>query len=91
MPTLKVLDWDADDTGHKLQFVAAPTIQVPSLPRNTEDQTTWRAQWSSAFTVKHRHVINTAKDLAEQLATLCRSICDEATRILDIENDEGRI
>ncbi len=79
MPTLKVLDWDADDTGHKLQFVATQLSKCLRWPKNTKDQNSWRAQWSSAFTVKHRHAISTAKDLAEQLATLCRASATKPT------------
>lgn len=89
MPTLKVLDWDADDTGHKLQFVATQLSTFLRWPDKPDDDMAWRAQWAAAFTVKHRHVITTSKELAEQLATLCRNICDEATRILEIENDNG--
>ena len=90
-PTLKVLDWDEDDTGNKLQYVDGQLRSHLRWPDNQEDADAWRNQWSTAFKLRSRQVIKTAKELASALAVLCRGICDETKKILDIETDNGPI
>ena len=89
LPTLKVLGWDSLDTPLHLDSVAKalradlawPTVDV------TVDE--WRHTWSSAFTLKHKEVITTSRDLSIRLAQLARSIRQRILVILELENDKG--
>jgi hypothetical protein len=91
IPTLKVLDWDEDDTGMKLQHVDQQLRRHLCWPKDESDIDAWRTQWSAAFTLRHRHVIRTAKELAASLAELCGEIWKEMTKTLDVETDEGPV
>ncbi len=88
---MKVLDWDEDDTGMKLQHVDQQLRNHLCWPKDENDLDAWRNQWSAAFKTRHRHVIKTAKELATSLAMLCRDICDETKKIMEIESDKGTI
>ncbi len=91
IPTLKVLDWDEDDTGNKLQYVDQQLRSCLRWPEDQKDADAWRSQWSAAFKLRPRQVIKTAKELAAALAVLCRDICDETNKILEIETENGPI
>ena len=49
----------------------------------------WRSRWRSAFTLSHREVIATAKDLSIRLAELARAIRDRINAALAIETERG--
>ena len=91
IPTLKVLDWDEDDTGNKLQYVDQQLRSRLRWPEDQKNADAWRSQWSAAFKLRPRQVIKTAKELATALAVLCRDICDETNKILEIETENGPI
>ncbi|WP_442485605.1 type ISP restriction/modification enzyme [Aeoliella sp. SH292] len=91
IPTLKVLDWDGDDTDSKLQHVSHQLTTHLRWPASGTDSDTWRKQWSSAFTLRHRQVIRTAQELAIQLAHLCRNIYTELNKVMGIETEHGPI
>jgi len=91
IPTLKVLDWDEDDTGNKLQYVDQQLRSHLRWPEDQQDVDAWRTQWSAAFKLRPRQVIKTAKELATAMAVLCRDICDETNKILEIETENGPI
>ena len=89
LPVLKVLSWGEtqtdltlDDLDHKLRS----NLTWPNDPENADR---WRNQWSDAFTRRHGHVIKTSKDLAAELAVLAKAIYTEATKILDVETEDG--
>src|ERR1039458_2114664 len=63
LPTLKVLGWDNRDTALHLDDVADTLQQKLSWPEDDKNAKLWREQWSSAFTLRHREVITTAKEL----------------------------
>ena len=49
----------------------------------------WRSRCRSAFTLSHREVIATAKDLSIRLAELARAIRDRINAALAIETEKG--
>ncbi|MBH2009035.1 MAG: hypothetical protein I8H71_04960 [Xanthomonadaceae bacterium] len=89
LPTLKVLGWDNLDTPLHLDLVAAKLAECLSWPDDEEDINGWRETWQSAFSLRHRETITTAKDLAIRLAALARAIRDRISTALAIENDRG--
>jgi len=89
LPTLKVLGWDNSDTALHLDQVADALTHQLAWPAQGTSPDAWRTQWRSAFTVEHREVINTSKELAESLANLAGNIRDRIKTTLKIENDKG--
>jgi len=89
LPTLKVLGWDNSDTPLHLDLVASKLAECLSWPDDEDDIDGWRETWQSAFTLRHRQTINTAKDLSIRLAELARAIRDRITTALAIETDKG--
>lgn len=89
LPTLKVLGWDNRDTVLHLDDVAALLHQRLVWPENEQDAKRWRELWRSAFTLRHREVITTSKDLAVRLAELARAIRDRIQTVLAIETEKG--
>jgi hypothetical protein len=91
LPTLKVLGWDNLDTHLHLNLVAAKLVECLSWPEDERDIEGWRDTWQSAFSLRHREAITTAKDLAIRLAALARAIRDRISTALAIENDRGSL
>ena len=89
LPTLKVLGWDNLDTPLHLDLVAAKLAECLSWPEDERDIDGWRDTWQSAFSLRHREVITTAKDLAIRLAALARAIRNRISTALAIENERG--
>ncbi|HLA26903.1 MAG TPA: hypothetical protein VJZ49_03295, partial [Syntrophales bacterium] len=58
-------------------------------PEDEKDLDGWREKWSSAFTLRHRQVITTSKDLAVRLADLARRIRRRAGQVLAVETERG--
>jgi hypothetical protein len=89
LPTLKVLGWDGNDTGLKLDHVAAQLttkLRWPE-PKDVAEIENWRSNWASAFTLRHRQVITTSKQLAEALAVLARATYNKMREALAYEAD----
>ena len=91
IPTLKVLGWDELDTQLNLQHVDHLLHERLRWPGNPGDLVAWRKQWSAAFVLRHRQVINTAKELAERLATVAQSIRQKVSQVLGIETERGAL
>lgn len=89
LPTLKVLGWDNLDTALHLDEVADKLTRILSWPANERDVATWRTSWRSAFTLRHREVIATSRDLSIRLAELALAIRDRIRAGLKIETDRG--
>ena len=89
LPTLKVLNWDNQDTVLHLDDVARKLTEHLSWPDDEDDTGAWREQWRAAFRLRHGEVIDTSKALSERLAELARAIRDRARRALDIESESG--
>ena len=89
LPTLKVLGWDNLDTALHLDAVAKELTQDLAWPKDEENTDAWRERWRAAFTLRHREVIDTSKDLAIRLAELARAIRDRIKTALAIETDRG--
>jgi hypothetical protein len=89
LPTLKVLGWDNLDTPLHLDYVADELVGKLFWPNDPDDLEEWRKTWRSAFTLRHREVINTSKDLAVRLAELARTIRDRIKTVLAIETANG--
>jgi SOS-response transcriptional repressor LexA len=90
LPTLKVLDWNELDTESHLDDIALHLTQHLSWPADDGDIEVWRRQWRSAFTLGHREVISTSKQLAIALAKLARRIRHQIKEALDIETERGK-
>ncbi|MGD0096940.1 MAG: type ISP restriction/modification enzyme [Terracidiphilus sp.] len=88
LPTLKVLGWDNLDTPLHLDDVAEKLTHNLAWP-DGDDSDAWRARWRDAFTLRHREVITTSKELSIRLAELARAIRDRIRTALAIENEKG--
>ena len=91
LPTLKVLGWDEGDTALHLDDVHQRLKDQLRWPKDDLNSDEWRKQWSSAFTLRHREVIATSKDLAVHLADLAKKIRNRALQIIAIESDKGEL
>ncbi|MDP2268436.1 MAG: hypothetical protein Q8K46_04625, partial [Deltaproteobacteria bacterium] len=89
LPTLKVLGWDDADAALHISHVHHELKEKLHWPEDEKDLDSWRERWSSAFTLRHRQVITTSKDLAVRLADLARRIRRRAGQILTVETERG--
>jgi len=89
LPTLKVLGWDNRDTALHLDAVARELSEHLAWPDDDTDAEVWRARWRGAFTLRHREVVTTSRELAIRLAELARSIRDRIKTALAIETEKG--
>jgi hypothetical protein len=89
LPTLKVLGWDTDDTVLHLDKVDRDLKAHLRWPADDKQTDEWRRQWSKAFTLSHRYVITTSKDLALRLAELAVKIRAKANQVLRVESSTG--
>jgi Type ISP C-terminal specificity domain/Eco57I restriction-modification methylase len=88
LPTLKVLGWDNRDTALHLDAVARELSEHLAWP-DDDDAEAWRTRWRAAFTLGHREVVTTSKELSIRLAKLARDIRDRIGTALAIETDKG--
>ena len=91
LPTLRVLGWDDRDTALHLDAVATELTEHLAWPEDEEDTDSWREQWRAAFTLRHREVIATSRDLSVHLARLACAIRNRIQTALAIETEDGRI
>lgn len=89
LPTLKVLGWDNLDTQLHIDKVAELLREKLAWPEDEEDLDHWRSEWRSAFTLRHREVIISSRELSSRLADLARAIRDRIRAALAIETDTG--
>ncbi|MHC4400174.1 MAG: Eco57I restriction-modification methylase domain-containing protein [Planctomycetota bacterium] len=89
LPTLKVLGWDNLDTALHLDHVAETLTTRLAWPSDEEDADAWRNSWRAAFTLRHREVIATSRDLSIRLAELACAIRDRIKTALAIEIETG--
>jgi SOS-response transcriptional repressor LexA len=89
LPTLKVLGWNNLDTALHLDSVARELTEHLGWPDDDADADAWRTRWRAAFTLRHREVVRTSKELSIRLAELARDIRDRITSALAIETDKG--
>ena len=90
LPVLKVLGWDEDDTVLHLKDTyktLLTSLNWETTPTN--DPEAWRDQWSSAFKLNHREVINTTKELVVELAHLATVIKNSVLTSLNAETEKG--
>lgn len=89
---LRVLGWDDDDTPLKTDYVAHVLSERLSWqPEYETDHDAWRQNWRDAFTLRHREVISTSKELAAALADLAKKIRGRARSILRYEDGFGEV
>jgi hypothetical protein len=89
LPTLKVLGWNNLDTSLHVADVAEKLTNSLVWPTDVADVDAWRAQWDSAFTLRHREVVTTSREMAVRLADLARVIRNRITSALAIETTHG--
>ena len=89
LPTLKVLGWDNRDTALHLDAVARELSEHLAWPEDDRDAEAWRKRWRAAFTLGHREVVTTSKELSIRLAELARNIRGRIRTALAIETDKG--
>lgn len=89
LPTLKVLGWDNLDTALHLDAVARELTEHLAWPDDYANAEAWRMRWRAAFTLRHREVVTTSKELSIRLAELARNIRDRIKTALAIETDKG--
>jgi predicted helicase len=90
-PVLRVLGWDDADTALHIDHVHTTLKEKLLWPADTSDFEGWRNNWSAAFTLRHKEVITTSKELAESLAELAIRIRKRANKVMDIETDKGAL
>jgi len=90
LPTLKVLGWDNRDTALHLDAVARELTEHLAWP-DDDSAEAWRTRWRAAFTLRHREVVTTSKELSIRLAELARAIRDRIKTALAIETDKGSL
>ena len=91
LPILKVLGWDDDDTGLKIDYVIETLREKLVWPDDPTDSDAWRTQWRDAFTLKNREVIQSSKEMAKRLGHLALAIRTRLREVLAIESEEGPI
>lgn len=91
LPILKILGWDNDDTGLKIDYVIETLREKLVWPDDPTDSEAWRTQWREAFTLKNREVILNSKEMAKRLGTLAFAVRNRLREVLTIESDEGPI
>ena len=84
-----MLGWDNRDTALHLDTIATELTEHLAWPKNDSDASAWREQWRAAFTLRHREVITTSRELSVRLAELARTIRDRITTALAIETKRG--
>ena len=89
LPTLKVLGWDDEDTVLHLAHAHDVLKEKLHWPENPADLNNWRHTWSQAFTLKHREVIGTSKEMAERMAELATAIRKRVNAVLKFESEKG--
>jgi predicted helicase len=89
LPTLKVLGWDDEDTVLHLAYAHDVLKEKLQWPDNPADLDNWRRTWSQAFTLKHREVIGTSREMAERMAELATAIRKRVNRVLAVESEKG--
>lgn len=89
LPVLKVLGWDSDDTGLKIDHVSKMLREKLIWPENPADSDAWREQWRDAFTLKNREVIQSSKVMAERLGQLALAVRNRLRDVLSIETEKG--
>ena len=85
-----MLGWDNLDTALHLDAVADELTEHLAWPDDDDDVEAWRERWRAAFTLRHREVITTSKELSIRLAELARAIRDRIKTALAIETDKAR-
>ena len=91
LPILKVLGWDNEDTGLKIDYVIETLREKLIWPDDPSNSAAWRAQWRNAFTLKNREVIQSSKEMAVRLARLALAVRTRLREVLAIESEEGPI
>tara|TARA_B100000575_G_scaffold45764_1_gene32985 strand:+ start:3455 stop:6802 length:3348 start_codon:yes stop_codon:yes gene_type:complete len=91
LPILKVLGWDSDDTGLKIEHVIKTLREKLVWPDNPSDSEAWKEQWKEAFTLKNREVIQSSKEMSERLGNLALTIRTRLLALLACESKEGPI
>jgi len=89
LPALRVLGWDDQDTILHLDDADRTLKSKLKWPGNAIDIRTWRSQWAEAFTLQHREVISTSKELAVKLAELATRIRKRVNAVLKVESEKG--
>ncbi|MGO8734639.1 MAG: type ISP restriction/modification enzyme [Terriglobia bacterium] len=89
LPTLKVLGWDDEDTPRHLAYSHDVLKEKLHWPENPADLDNWRRTWSQAFTLKHREVIGTSKEMAKRMAELATAIRKRVNNVLAVESEKG--
>lgn len=89
LPVMKVLGWNARDTVLHNRYAATMLSKQLAWPDDPSDQSAWRNQWASAFSIGHREVITTSQELAKRLAALAGDIRARANQLLAAETDKG--
>ena len=91
LPTLKVLGWNDRNTALRLDAVVAELTHRLAWPADEEDVDSWRERWRSAFTLRHREVITTARALTVRLAALAGAIRGQVGAVLAVESARGPV
>lgn len=91
LPVLRVISWDSSDSILHLDAVASNLQKNLKWPGENIDVDQWRDQWATAFLLKNKEVLDTARSLAKRLAELASGIRRKIVSILEIETDAGPI
>ncbi len=90
LPTLRVLGWDNQNTVLHLDHAHTTLKEKLVWPDDPDNLESWRKKWSEAFTLKHREVITTSKELAIRLAALATQVRNRVNAVLRVESEKGQ-
>ena len=60
-------------------------------PQNINDSSSWKEEWSKAFTTRYKQTINDSKTLTENLAAEAKNIKNRVLDTLNIETKNGYV
>ena len=91
LPQIKMISCDpsVEDFTQIKQF--EDSLKQLSWPKDPANIQAWRDQWSNAFSVAYREVIQTSSMLTIRLAAEAQNIRDLVLDVLKVENDQGYV
>jgi hypothetical protein len=84
---LRTFSWDSRES--HLYYIKNLNLEALRWPARGVDAANWRSQWSQAFTVPHRYVPKTSKELAEEMAKLAADVRDTVLEVYNVESTGG--
>lgn len=85
---LRTFSWDSHDT-HFHYEQSKLDLEKLRWPKDETDIEAWHKQWSEAFRLRHREVIQTSQELAIAMAHIACKIREQVKEVFKYEIEEG--